>query len=531
MTLKRFSFFAILAVLLASCTTPITPVFTFSPDMPKAGQTITFTNATSDGELWNWTFGDERTSTVHSPSHVYTKAGVYTVTLMVDSNKNYVTAKEITVYDSVPSIYITENKVDYYATVHFKVLAYNPYGYEVTYKWQFSENAYSDSIHSGIATCKEVPVYFVKHDQNEIVKLDITIGDSSYSVLDTFYVHNVKARSLLMAQADGNVLRQRLFDNGLEDRLNTEIPSGNHTFNISAENDKLYLFEAGSVFADPLSSVAGDGKIRVVNMTDNSSSILIQNNTSNLHNFYNGFVGSDYLLWSDYYNFIYKTDKNASLGNFTYSGYDEQTTVPYYLVKVDRLGYYGNGMEKGQINGSVAVYDNTYFWAKGGTGKGIYRFETSDILSTNVLVKGVNPQTGAILTDCAIRSFVIDPIHQMIYYSVTSPAEKVGLWVCRINGTFPVRIDDSPLTDENSYMTGIVVDNVSNYVYWSYNSPEFYGKAAPSGSWESYYTSNPLRRSGVKRTKLVKNYSSIFSIDYLTPNVNVYGLAIDENLK
>jgi gliding motility-associated-like protein len=51
---------------------------------------VTFTDQStiSSGSItgWNWTFGDGGTSTVQNPSHVYSSAGNYTVTLTVTSN-------------------------------------------------------------------------------------------------------------------------------------------------------------------------------------------------------------------------------------------------------------------------------------------------------------------------------------------------------------------------------------------------------------------------------------------------------------
>lgn len=58
-----------------------TPVadFTYTID----GNTINFTNASTDGASFNWSFGDGTTSTEISPSHTYTTPGTYTVTLTV----------------------------------------------------------------------------------------------------------------------------------------------------------------------------------------------------------------------------------------------------------------------------------------------------------------------------------------------------------------------------------------------------------------------------------------------------------------
>ncbi len=57
--------------------------FTFSPAAPVAGQSVTFTDSsTNTPTSWSWDFGDGTTSTAQNPAHVYSAAGTYTVTLV-----------------------------------------------------------------------------------------------------------------------------------------------------------------------------------------------------------------------------------------------------------------------------------------------------------------------------------------------------------------------------------------------------------------------------------------------------------------
>ena len=65
-----------------SVVTTLTASFTFSPSLPTAGQTVQFTDtSTGTPSSWLWNFGDGTTSTAQSPSHVYSAAGTFTVTL------------------------------------------------------------------------------------------------------------------------------------------------------------------------------------------------------------------------------------------------------------------------------------------------------------------------------------------------------------------------------------------------------------------------------------------------------------------
>jgi PKD repeat protein len=67
---------------------PEPPVAGFESNSPLTlGETAVFTNtSTGDGELaFLWDFGDEITSTLESPTHVFEATGTYTVTLTVTS--------------------------------------------------------------------------------------------------------------------------------------------------------------------------------------------------------------------------------------------------------------------------------------------------------------------------------------------------------------------------------------------------------------------------------------------------------------
>jgi PKD repeat protein len=52
----------------------------------KVPLTVTFTDLSSGNPTtWAWLFGDGGTSTLQNPVHVYTAAGIYSVTLTVTS--------------------------------------------------------------------------------------------------------------------------------------------------------------------------------------------------------------------------------------------------------------------------------------------------------------------------------------------------------------------------------------------------------------------------------------------------------------
>jgi PKD repeat protein len=65
-------------------TPAVAPVasFTGTPTSGSAPRTVAFTDASTNSPTsWAWTFGDGYTSTLKSPSHAYSTAGTYTVSL------------------------------------------------------------------------------------------------------------------------------------------------------------------------------------------------------------------------------------------------------------------------------------------------------------------------------------------------------------------------------------------------------------------------------------------------------------------
>jgi len=107
---------------IVSFTTWLPPVaeFTGAPTNITAGQSVQFTDqSTNTPTSWNWDFGDGGTSTIQSPSHKYTFAGTYTVSLKVTNNygsntlirTNYITVT------AVPGSTITDVDGNVYNTV------------------------------------------------------------------------------------------------------------------------------------------------------------------------------------------------------------------------------------------------------------------------------------------------------------------------------------------------------------------------------------------------------------------------------
>ncbi|MEA2075108.1 MAG: PKD domain-containing protein [Euryarchaeota archaeon] len=95
--------------------------FTYTPENPVVNQTITFdaSNSTDlDGNItsYKWDFGDETNGTGEKPSHSYSSAGNYIVTVTVRDNDGATTStsKTITIY---PSIFDTDSPANPYPSI------------------------------------------------------------------------------------------------------------------------------------------------------------------------------------------------------------------------------------------------------------------------------------------------------------------------------------------------------------------------------------------------------------------------------
>lgn len=109
--------------------------FTYSPSAPRAGETVQFTNLSSSGEDWNWSFGSGATSTLKSPAYIYKQPGTYRVVLQVDGKASRSATKEITIYDTIPTFSCEATEFSVYTDYTFQAVVYNPYNYDVDYLW------------------------------------------------------------------------------------------------------------------------------------------------------------------------------------------------------------------------------------------------------------------------------------------------------------------------------------------------------------------------------------------------------------
>lgn len=414
--MKTFSRYLLLATigLLSACKSDEVD-FTYLPAEPRAGQTIAFNNLTEEGEEWLWEFGDGGESTLKNPSKTYKKPGVYVITLTADGKAHRKCAKEITVYDTIPTFSASTDEIAYRHPVTFTAVAYNPYNNDITYAWQLPESAV---ITAGGITENHVTVYFIEKETDIDITLALSIGNTQNAITRSFHICDSPAPSLLMTTGEG-LLRQRLYDNGTETPTSLELNATPLKANtLLAQDGILYIFTGNG---------SEKSTIYAFDMNSNRLSTVISSTEDNLSGEMSaGTISEGWLYWGGY-NSIYRISLDTRNAVFsTSSDYLFAETIPF-------------GMTSGKTTG-IAVCGNLWLWS---TGKGICRFtQTKD----NATI---------LLADYTINSLAVDALARKVYFTANN-----SLFVSNTDGTSVRQLTDNA--------TGaIAIDNRSNRIYFA----------------------------------------------------------------
>lgn len=184
--------------------------FSYSPTEPRAGQAVTFSNLSTGGEDWAWTFGDGGTSTTKSPTYTYKNPGTYIITLKVDDKKSLTCTKEITVYDTIPTFVASDSTFEIFRDYTFTANVYNPYSYTVTYEWSLPLNTPYATVTSSSMDGASLTLYFTKAMTEAPIWLNVIMNGDTTHIEKTFSVANRETNSVLFRNTDGDY-RQRIF--------------------------------------------------------------------------------------------------------------------------------------------------------------------------------------------------------------------------------------------------------------------------------------------------------------------------------
>ena len=231
--------------------------FSFSPDVPRTGQSVSFSNLSSSGEDWEWQFGDGSTSTLKNPSHIYRNPGTYLVILQVDKKKSLTTSREITVYDSIPTFTCEDSVFYIYQDYTFVTNLYNPYNYKVEYLWYepIDSTVYHEpyfTIIDNANTNSSVQLYFTKALKETPIRLNLHLivnGDTTL-IEKSFLVNDQPTNSVLL-RTDETDYRQRIFGKRAEkprqDASATEL--------LDAEQDTVQIYNGYAFYLSDMRAV------------------------------------------------------------------------------------------------------------------------------------------------------------------------------------------------------------------------------------------------------------------------------------
>jgi PKD repeat protein len=131
--------------------------FSATPLSGNASLTVNFTDLSTGATSWDWDFGDGGTSTLQNPTHIYTVAGTYTVTLSVNSGAatitktNYITVNMVADFTATPVVGMDS------LTVSFTDISL---GTPTSWAWDFGDS-YTSTEQNPVHTYDSAGVYTV----------------------------------------------------------------------------------------------------------------------------------------------------------------------------------------------------------------------------------------------------------------------------------------------------------------------------------------------------------------------------------
>lgn len=503
------------------------------------GSDIHFVNNSIVGSVWEWKFGDGTTSNEKNPVHRYATAGNYTVELAIDGGE-YVVKKNLYISPIVPvvSYTATSSTIVFKETeVSFDVKLENPENAEIKYSWSFPQGTQGEGIDENGHASGAAPAVVFGKVGSQRVQLTVTVGDEELTPVsvNVSVNYNRPVKTLYYAVKGGNIMASKII-NEIEPALNGAFDmgfrSGKHPLSLQFSGNRLYVFDAGTFtgYVGPeLFATVGDGEIFAIPIDGSGKENIINNFGGNTFlDFYYGYIDAEagQIYWSDRRNGVMKipiNTRNSKLVRKADSGQPEGAEP--YVFQNTWLGYYGNGISWGNQNGPFFKSNNLWWWGKNTLGAGVFRFADSDILGRDRVDSDPVPAAGRILSSRQIRGMVLDEQNQVLYYADQAAFRIRRYTLADQSDRTIMNYGSKDNTDgeggtEALFVSGMAIDG--EYLYWAYRGPKVPEGVDP----ETFYTENPMYRSGIKRVPLADPVST--NIEYFIKGVEAYGIAIDQ---
>jgi len=202
----RNTVLTVLCALLMCACRQVTVDYTYAPEQPMAGETVSFTNLSTGGEDFEWSFGDNNTSEDRNPTHVFRQTGTYLVTLK-ESKSGRTCNKTVRVSSATPSFTASSDSICMFDEVELHAEVWNPYKHETAFRWTLGESVL---LVKNSLTDSAVTVCFTQQADAVPVRLEVRMDGATHVTDSLFRVFNKQAPALLSRNTEGDFV-QRLY--------------------------------------------------------------------------------------------------------------------------------------------------------------------------------------------------------------------------------------------------------------------------------------------------------------------------------
>jgi len=475
--------------------------------------TIQFTNTSSKSGSVTWDFGDGYTSTEANPTHKFSTAGVYNVTLTVEGVGSC--TYPLLIYDIAPVLSVTEQSaapiIINDVTVLLGIELPNPENLECKYVWTFPDGTrtadgelittFTGYGHSDGTIDNPGKLTFSNIGSQKITLQTWFDINGENRRLEDSYVNvqvgsSIPAPTLYYAVLGGNIMAYKLVDLDQLPAGTKNMPfdmgvnSGNMptqlvfavestaTDSTTLEQDNVYILDCGKqyTYVNDEDGVLGDGKITVMTADGSSTNIMITN--------VGGAAFNDPFQGCSDGTYLYYTDRNTGIRRIPLTTRGETESTVYtstdgYFVVNNQLAYYGKGIAYGAIHTGIYIdKEGKFWWGKNYSGMGIYRFTNADIGKSGDIPYPI------VLENTQPRAFTLDEDLGYLYVWMTKgTTPDVGFGMYTLPGNTStvtydkyeafVTMDADPInsTDaEGVYTTQFAVDPQTHYVYFGFRA-------------------------------------------------------------
>lgn len=486
--------------------------FAFPEEEIQAPAKVFLLNRTKNAESYIWKFeggklinGDgeiidtSRTTGAVPDTIMYELPGTYEVTLEATHNGEVTSlTKWVEVKKRQPRIVVPEN-ILFRQEAQFSAEVFQYPGQPVTYSWNFGNGMTSDKANPKVAF-EDAGVY--------TVTLTINDGKESLTTSAEVTVMGELVKTLYFTDVlSGKLYKYRFtqVDESMPEQLPANV--GVHPLSVNVYNNKIIITDAGDHIKYSAWGTASDGKVFAVDL-DGRNPYTITTTEGD-------YTQDPFVSTIDANGNVYWVSRFAGVRSISSSLQD----APYPSVKFGiTAADIGASSTYGWTDGGLQVVNNTLWYSKHGTGKGLYKY--------NLAGQFIEAVPG--LKELKIRSFAVDQKNGKIYFavSVTGGGYNIGLYVSDMNGDNITLIDDTDGfsteggASENTYITDMVIDNdpddgTAGYLYYSYRSALDVSEAGAIVGDGS--------RSGIKRYPLDGSGEADLFLQGFIP----YGLGID----